>query len=186
MDNESENLRRALRRLPVPEPRPGFVDRALRNATAAPADTPARAHHKPLRWFITRWETWLGAALGAAVAVAITVMVLRPIDNGATVPGIALALNEARDVDVLIDSERDLEGATIRVAVTGGVALNGFDDEHQLEWRTDLRRGSNLLSLPLVARSTGKAQLVAVIEHQGRTRRVTINLTVRGTEVSES
>ena len=185
MDNESNDLRRALRRLPVPEPRPGFVDRALRNAVE-PAAAPASARPHPLRWFITRWEAWIGAALGAVVAAAITVMVLRPVGDAGSVSGIALALHEARDVDVLIDSERDLEGATIRVAVKGGVALNGFDDEHQLQWRVDLRQGSNLLSLPLVARSAGKAQLVAVIEHEGRTRQVILHLIVRDTEVSES
>jgi hypothetical protein len=185
VDNESDNLRRILRRLPVPEPRPGFVDRALRNATRASAPLATSARQNPLRWLFTRWETWVGAALGAAAAAIVAVMVLRPVED-AGVPGITLALHEARDVDVLIDSERDLEGATIRVAVTGGVALNGFDDERELQWQTDLRRGSNLLSLPLVARSAGRAQLVAVIEHEGRTRQVTVDLTVRETEASES
>lgn len=187
VDNESDQLRKALRRLPVPEPRPGFVDRALRNAVDAHSAGQQPRHSRGLRRLLTLWETWVGVALGAAAAAAITVMVLRPLDRSAdTAPRIALTLNEARDVDVLIDSERDLEGAIIRIAVSGGVALNGFDDEHQLEWQTDLRRGSNLLSLPLVARSAGQAQLVAVIEHQGRIRQVTVNLTVHGPEVSKS
>lgn len=184
MGNESNDLRRALQRLPAPEPRPGFVDRALRNASEAHA----AARPGPLRSLVSRWESWVGAAVGAALTAVIAVMVLRPAANvdDAASARIALALHEARDVDVLIDSERDLEDATIRVAVTGGVALDGFDDEHLLQWRADLRRGSNLLSLPLVARSVGKAQLIAVVEHQGRTRQVTLQLTVRPTEASES
>lgn len=182
MDTDSETLRQALKRLPVPEPRPGFVDRALANATRQPA---ARAQERSsgLAHLVSRWETWIGAALGGAVAAALTaVMLLRPVEQPSPTPmGISLALNESRAIDVLIDSERELEGATIRIVATGSVVLDGFDNEREIGWNARLERGSNVLSLPVVARSTGQGQLVAVIEHEGRTRRMTINLTVRDT-----
>jgi hypothetical protein len=79
---------------------------------------------------------------------------------------------------VLIQSDRDLPAATIRVAVTGGVALDGFANDHIIDWRADLERGSNLVSLPVVARAAGDGQLVAVVEHEGRARSVMINLKV--------
>ena len=78
-----------------------------------------------------------------------------------------------------IDSERTLDGATIRVAASGSVELDGFDDKHTVQWQTRLERGRNVLSLPVVARSSGNAQLVAVIEHAGRTRKVAVHLLVR-------
>ncbi len=181
MDTPSETLRQALKRMPVPEPRPGFVDRALANATRQPA---ARAKEGPrgLAYLASRWETWIGAAVGGAVAAVLTVILLRPIDQPPPVPmGISLALNESRAIDVLIDSERELEDATIRIVAIGSVVLDGFDNEREIGWRAHLEQGSNVLSLPVVARSTGAGQLVAVIEHEGRTRRMTINLTVRDT-----
>jgi hypothetical protein len=181
VDTHSETLRQALKRLPAPEPRPGFVDRALANATRQPA---ARATERSvgLAHLVSRWETWIGAALGGAVAAVLTVILLLPVEQPAPTPmGISLALNETRAIDVLIDSERELEDATIRIVATGSVALDGFDNEHEIGWRANLERGSNVLSLPVVARSTGNGQLVAVIEHGGRTRRMTINLTVRDT-----
>jgi hypothetical protein len=186
VDNDSETLRQALKRMPVPEPRPGFVNRALANATAEHHNT-AASRPSRLRQFATRWETWMGAALGGAVVATLMLVLLRPLDT--TAPGgagITLALNEARAIDVLIDSERNLDDATIRIVATGSVTLDGFENEREIGWQTSLERGSNLLSLPVVARSAGKGQLVAVIEHGGRTRRVTINLTVRGPEVSRS
>ena len=137
--------------------------------------------------FATRWETWAGAALGGAVAAALTFILLRPIDT--TVgeqPRLALTLHETRNVDVLIDSERELKGATIRIAASGSIALDGFDDERHVDWQADLERGSNLLSLPVVARTTGNGRLVAVIEHEGRTREVAIELTVIDPKVSRS
>jgi hypothetical protein len=182
LDTHTETLRRALKRLPAPEPRPGFVDRALANATRQPA-TRAKERSLGLAHLAGRWETWIGAAFGGAVAAALTLFLLRPMEQPvpAAPMGISLALNETRAIDVLIDSERELSDATIRIVATGSVVLDGFDNEREIGWRTHLERGSNVLSLPVVARSTGDGQLVAVIEHEGRTRRMTINLTVRDT-----
>jgi len=177
-DEDFQNLRQALRQMPAPEPRAGFVERALARAAAhqreAQAGLPGR-----LRGFATRWETWAGAALGGAVAAALTAFILlRPVATTVSPQALALALNETRNVEVLIDSERELKGATIRIAASGSIALEGFDDERQVDWQADLERGSNLLSLPVVARSAGKGRLVAVIEHEGRTRQVAIDLNV--------
>lgn len=177
MDKDAEILRRALQRLPAPEPRPEFIERAFATAT----------HRRPrsrLTHLVSRWETWIGVAAGAAVAVVLMLMLWPPMLTHE--PGITLALNEMRDIDVLIDSERELDDATIRIVATGSVVLDGFDNEREIDWQTHLARGSNMLSLPVVARSTGAGQLVAVIEHEGRTRRVTVNLTVRDRKVSRT
>lgn len=175
MDKDAEILRRALKRMPAPEPRPEFIDRAFVKATGSAAPPRGRLAH-----LASRWETWIGAAAGAAVAVILMLMVLSPMATRE--PGITLALNEMRDIDVLIDSERALDGATIRIVATGSVVLDGFENERQIDWQTHLAKGSNMLSLPVLARSTGAGQLVAVIEHEGRTRQVTVNLTVRDQE----
>lgn len=172
MDKDAEMLRRALERLPAPEPRPEFVDRAFAKATGQPSRPRSRLAH-----LASRWETWIGAVAGAAVAIAVMLMLWSPMKDRE--PGITLALNEMRDIDVLIDSERALDDATIRIVATGSVVLDGFENEHEIDWQTHLAQGSNMLSLPVVARSTGAGQLVAVIEHEGRTRTVTVNLTVR-------
>lgn len=175
MDTDAEILRRALKRLPAPEPRPEFIDRAFAAATREARPSRSRVGH-----LVSRWETWTGVAVGAAVAVALMLMVWPPLTHRER--GITLALNEMRDIDVLIDSERALDGATIRIVATGSVVLDGFDNEREIGWQTHLAQGSNVLSLPVVARSTGAGQLVAVIEHEGRTRRVIVNLTVRDRE----
>jgi hypothetical protein len=184
-DDDFQTLRDALRRMPTPEPRVGFVERALARATqqrATPALLPAR-----LGRFLSRWETWAGAALGAAAAAAMSFILLRPVDSTQTSrPQLALTLHETRNVDVLIDSERELKGATIRIAATGSVALDGFDNEQHIDWQADLERGSNLLSLPVVGRTAGSGELVAVIEHEGRTQRVAIALTVIDPKASRS
>jgi hypothetical protein len=159
--------------MPVPPPRSGFVDDVLARAVASHE----RKAERPARPF-ARWETWFGVAIGAVVATA-ALLILRPQLPAAPEAGITLAVNESRNVDILIDSERTLDGATIRVVTTGSVELDGFDDKHAVEWQTRLERGRNVLSLPVVARGAGSAQLVAVIEHDGRTRRVAVTLIVK-------
>lgn len=186
VQDDFQTLREALRRMPTPEPRPGFVERALARAAARQQSPQAVALPGRLRRFATRWETWAGAALGGAVAAALMLVLLRPVDTTDTRQPLALTLHETRNVDVLIDSDRELKGATIRVAASGSIALDGFDDERQIDWQADLERGANLLSLPVVARAAGKGRLVAVIEHEGRTRQVAIDLSVVDPQNSRS
>lgn len=189
MSNDSDVLIEGLRAMPTPEPRPGFVDRALAAATSAGSHALAARYTAPRtggRNVVLRWETWLGAIVGGAVAAALTVVLMRANHPQLEERTITLALNEVRDIDVLIDSDRDLADATIRVAVTGGVALDGMANEHIVDWRTDLGRGPNLLSLPVVARKAGDGQLVAIVEHDGKTRTVMINLTVSSSAAKRS
>jgi len=182
VNNDSDALIRGLRAMDAPEPRPGFVDRALANATGVAAGRRtldrAPATGRGWRHVAMCWETWLGAVMGGAVAAAVTVVLMSPARPHQGEQAIALALNEARSIDVLIESDRDLQDATIRIAVTGGVALDGFANDHIADWRANLGRGPNLLSLPVIARKAGDGQLVAVVEHDGKTRTVMINLTV--------
>jgi hypothetical protein len=91
---------------------------------------------------------------------------------------LVLALNESRDVPLVIDAERNLDGATIRLSVTGSVGLAGYGEQHEIEWTTSLTRGANLLSLPVFARAPGDGRVVAEIEHEGRTRRLSMALHV--------
>jgi hypothetical protein len=184
--DDFQTLREALRRMPTPEPRPGFVERALALASAQQLAPQAVALPRRLRSFATRWETWAGAALGGAVAAALMLVLLSPVGSRDAGPQLALTLHESRNVDVLIDSDRELKGATIRIAAIGSIALEGFDNERQIDWQADLERGTNLLSLPVVARAAGKGWLVAVIEHEGRSRQVAIDLSVVDPEGSRS
>ena len=121
---------------------------------------------------------------GGAVAAALTaVIMLRPSTEPAPAAGdITSPCTKAAPIDVLIDSERELDDATIRIVATRQRGAGWIRQRTtRSTGRPALERGSNLLSLPVVARSAGKGQLVAVIEHEGRTRRMTINLTVRDT-----
>ena len=81
MNTPSESLLRSLQQMPVPGPRPGFIDRAFAEATAGvqPPAAPVVVRSSWLHRLLTSWQTWMGVALGAAVAATLTVLVLRPV-----------------------------------------------------------------------------------------------------------
>lgn len=167
-----ENLRSALRGMPVPEPRAGFEDRVLAKAVRGKA--PARRFRSALRHHATWW-----AAGAGALAATIAWVALIWVRSGAVgEPTLVLSLNESREVPLVIDSERELDDATIRIYVTGSIELNGYDQQHEVEWQTTLTPGANLLSLPVIARETGDGRIVAEIEHDGKTRRVSVAMHV--------
>lgn len=162
--------------MPVPPPRAGFVDRALATATLQPGTRPA-ARWSPRR-LLTAWETWIGVVAGAAATAVVAALMLRPSAPTSAPVRMTLAVNEIRNIDVMIASERELPEATIRIYVSGGIELEGFDSDREIDWRTRLERGSNLLSVPVVARAAGPGKLIAVVEHDGRTRQVAVDLAV--------
>ena len=121
--------------MPVPEPKPGIEDRVLAKATAA--RTTARGG---LRAAVRQPATWWAAAAGALAATLACVAILWPQPQATPGAEVVLALNESRDVSLVIDSERALEGATIRLSVTGSVSLAGYEQQQEIEWTTSLTR----------------------------------------------
>ena len=169
MADDFANIRAALRATPAPEPRADFVEQAL--AKAAGAKPPAA---RGIRAAVRRPTTWWAAGIGALAATLAWMALMWAHSDTANEPSIALALNESRDVPLVIDAERDLEDATIRIYVTGSVTLAGYEQLHEVEWRASLRQGANLLTLPVVGRSPGDGRIVAEIEHDGRKRRMSV------------
>src|SRR5262245_4777326 len=122
--------------MPVPEPRPEFIDRAL--ARASGAVEPERA---PADWrrMLIGWQLGMRAAPGGAVTAVIMLVLLRPAATDMQPSAqFVLALNESRNIDVIIDSERDLKDATIRIVASGGIVLDGFDSDREIGWHADL------------------------------------------------
>ena len=116
MVDDLEKLREGLRAMPVPEPRHGFVDRVLAVATtAATVTAPVRAP-RGVRAILARPSgIWWAAAAGILTAALAWALLLWAHPGVSGEPRVMLALNESREVPLVIDSERDLEGATIRL-----------------------------------------------------------------------
>jgi hypothetical protein len=191
----SRTMRAALRDMPTPRMRPGFADAAL--AAAARGHAPAPVSSRPTgrargrgawgrRW--RRIEVWAGASIGAAAAAALMVVLWGGPQHGPAPDepaGVRLALYEARDIGVAIDSETALAGATLTVFVDGGIDLVGFGERRQVQWQTDLDAGTNMLSLPIIAHSLEEGRLTALVEHGAKSRRIEVRVRIESEDAGQ-
>ncbi len=161
-------LRAALRELPIPEPRPEFFDRALEHA---------RQSHTAPR---SRWPYAAGAALAASLALWLGFNWLPSAlpSRADKLAGVTITLHEPRAIQLAFNAERSLQDATLSIRLPDGVELQGFPGQHEIRWRTDLTRGVNMLSLPLIAVSPSGGTLLARLEHGERATEIAVPLRV--------
>lgn len=164
-------LRAALRSLPVPPPRGEFFEHALTRAQG------------PRYGRRAAWTYVTGAALAASLALWIGFGRLPDLLHtpAAKPVGVTIALHETRTVQLAFNAEHDLSQATLSITLPNGVELRGFPGQHRLSWKTNIARGANILSLPLVAVSTSDGVLLARLEHDDRSTELTIPLHINDT-----
>ena len=119
----------------------------------------------------------LGAALAAGIAVAIVTLLPRSesTQDSAT-PQITLAASEHRDISISLASAEVLENAEIHVLLSGPVELLGYAGQRELRWRTNLDRGANQLTLPVLARGMGRGQLLVEVVHGDKRRTFVVDI----------
>jgi hypothetical protein len=158
---------KAARTEPVPMPPPDAFERALHHALQR-APAPRRSGF------------WRGAAFGAALAAGLTAVAvgvwLGRAAPPSAVPEVRLAMNEPRNVTVELDAPEPLERAELHVELRGAIGLDGYDDQRDLRWSTDLDRGANQLTLPLVVRGERGGQLLVEVLHGERRRTFVIDV----------
>ena len=149
------------------EPTPIFADGAIERAVdRALATSPAQRYRRGF---------WTGLASGAALAATIAALAVGVLlwDNGSApvaIPEVRAALNQPSNVTVALDSPERLANAEVRVELRGGVELEGYAGQRELRWSTDLERGVNQLTLPVVAIDAHGGQVLVEVTH-GQKRR---------------
>jgi len=161
-------MRAALRSQPVPSPRPGFFDQALRHA------------QQPARSRAFRWPRLAGAAIAAGLAVWLGFSWLPGFKSTprSEAVGVAIALHETRTVQLSFNAERELTGATLHIRLPDGVEIRGFPGQREIRWHTDLARGVNMLSLPLTAVAASEGTLTAQLMHGDRRTEFSVRVRV--------
>jgi hypothetical protein len=148
---------------PVPNPDPGFFDRAL-----------VRAIHAGERQRRNRRLAGFGSLAVAAAAAWIAVGLFAGDPQlpapGAAIPGVTIALEEPHTVNLVFASATKLDSATLTVTLPAGIELDGFPGQREITWETSLDAGRNHLPLTLVALSPAGGELQARLEHDGRQR----------------
>jgi len=167
-----QSLRAALRSQPVPPARAGFFEQAMQNAQRS---SPRRG---------VSWTRFAGAAVAAGLAAWIAFGgALLPIKSpNPPIPGVTLALHETQTIRLSFNAERELTGATLRIRLPDGVEVRGYPGQRDIEWRTDLARGVNMLALPLHAVAKVDGAMTARLEHGDRKTEFSVRIVVGSAE----
>jgi anti-sigma factor RsiW len=154
---------RTLRATPVPVVAENAIERAIDRALTTP---------------VSGWRRgfWSGLASGAAAAAAIAALAVgiwslrSGGESSVAVPEVRLVLNRPSDVTVMLDSPEPLANAEVRVELRGAIALEGYAGQRELRWSTDLDRGINQLTLPVVAIDATGGQVLVEVTHGDKRR----------------
>jgi hypothetical protein len=159
-------IRRALRELPAPEPTGAFLERALAQAVAR--DQPQRHWRLP------------GLALAASVMLIFAINLLLKHDTIPVrdIPGLAIALNQTQEVRLVFESEHAMDNARFTIQLPEGIELSGHPGQREITWDGSLAQGTNLLVLPVEARSGHGGELVAYVSHTGKRKDFVLRMDV--------
>jgi len=164
IDKQDQEIQALLKDYPMPAADAGFYDQAL-----------VRATHEGSR---RQRNKWLLTGFGAAIAATIAVWMIGGMlltspqlpDAGSVIPGVTVALEEPRTVNLVFASATALDSATLTVTLPDGIELNGFPGQREITWETSLNEGRNLLPLTLIALTPTGGELLARLEHKDRDR----------------
>lgn len=114
-------------------------------------------------------------ALAMALMLALVALFVRlPANDGGDIRQIAIG-SEVKNVRLAIDSKQALKGVRLRIELSDNLALNGFGSRRTLEWTTSLKKGANVISLPIVGLAAGEGSIVTRIQLGDREKRIEIH-----------
>jgi len=95
-----------------------------------------------------------------------------------SVPGVTMALEEPRTVNLVFSSAEALANATMTVMLPPGVEIEGFQGQREITWMTSLKEGKNVLPLTLIATTPHGGELLATLQHEDDDRLFRVQVTV--------
>lgn len=171
---EMKALLDGLQQLPIEEPSANLEQRLFGEV---------RRHYRQSRhgWFGAGFATAMAASL--AIWFASTVYLPdMPGEPGSQQQTIALALHEQQTVRLLFEAQSDIQQVSLSIGLPANMELSGYPGRRQLSWQTSLKKGQNVLALPIMAVDQGQGELVAELNYGDKTRtfRVVLKTTADG------
>lgn len=167
-----QEFRGLLRDYPAPQAAAGFYDRALVRAAGH------RSRRQRNRWLLTGFSSAIAAGLAIWVISGVLLSAPDLPDTGSTIPGVTVALEVPRTVNLVFASATSLESARLTVSLPEGIELAGFPGQREITWETSLNEGRNLLPLKLIALTPAGGELLARLEHNDRDRTFRLHIDV--------
>lgn len=118
-------------------------------------------------------------ALSVGTVIYTGLMVEAPrTELSAGLPVVGMSVAQPRVVNLVFTSAVPLDDVTLLVILPAGIELSGYPGQSQMEWRTELAEGKNVLPLELVAHTAGGGQLAARLAHGEQAKLFRVHLEV--------
>lgn len=173
---QEREFRQTLRSMPVPPPTADFAERVFKEAKKG-------QEKSKFRVFTPYWGGAIAACLLLWLMIG-TIFEQQPQAPGTVPPVVSIRLHEEKVVKVMVNAPRDLRNADVVVRLPGNVEMVGFPGSNEIRWQTDLRKGKNLLRLPLVAKTAGQAELVTRISHENKSKLLKLEMKIDNNSVT--
>ena len=171
-----ELLQSALRDMPVEPAREFFARQVLRNATGKQHRSPGFMH-------------WFGAGFAGAMVAGLVlwgvVATFQPWQSPAPVAAFSIALNQQRSISLAFNAPKDVQGVTVSIDLPEQFEVLGHEGRRKLTWKTDLKKGRNILRLPVIAKARGKGTMVARLSRKQQVKTLHILLATETPDLSQ-
>ncbi len=157
---DARAIREALNTLPFVEASADFETRVF-------AEVRKQNAHGNRNRFIGGFATAMAASVFLWVA---STTIFAPQQSIVSPSVITIAMNEARPVRLLFEAPSDIQQVTLSIELPANVELIGHPGRSQLSWKTSLKKGQNVLALPINAIETGTGELVAQLSYGDKTK----------------
>lgn len=171
-DRHDDELQDLLKDYPMPEAQAGFYDEAL--VRAAQQGT----RRKRNRWMLTGFGSAIAAGLALWIMSSVLMTAPTVSPPGTEIPGISIALEQEKTVNLVFASASALDSATLTVVLPEGIELAGFPGQREISWETSLKEGKNLLPLKLIALTPTGGELLARLQHNDRDKEFRLRVDV--------
>lgn len=132
-----------------------------------------------------------GQAVLATVAIVLLIgsfLLFPMLDDNASQQGVKLqgerifvlkSLNKTQQVYVVFISEFNLENVKFSVRVPPHIELTGYSGLQELEWDNSIKKGKNLLSIPIIAHKWESGKIVMQLKYGNEQKTFVVHLDAR-------
>jgi len=164
-------LMSGLQNISVPQPSANFEKRVFAEVR--------RQHKEDHRY---KFATGFATAITASLAIWFASSVLMPNTLIENPQMISVAMNGTQTVRLMFDSQKDIQEVKLSVGLPDNMELDGYPGRRELAWQTSLKKGENVLALPIMAIEQGQGELVAKLSYgdKVKTFRVVLKTSIDG------
>lgn len=169
---ELEILRLNLRDMPIEPARKNFAVEAIAAATGSDA---------PVTQNRTGFMHWFGAGFAGALVAGLVLWGVitshAPSIPQAPQAGFSISLYQPQKISLAFNSPADIRDVTVSIELPREFEVVGHEGRRLLSWKTNLKKGRNILTLPVVARGEGKGMMIARLSRNKQTKMLQVLLT---------